>query len=488
MSAENDLVREIEGQAEALSTAVASAEQALRDVNAEADREKETALGDLRRDHNRRMAAIREEHGRNLEREVGNLLGVDRRSGRWTAPWSDKLFRGFEPAAGVPEAVRFGSLRFRGPFSEVKTPALLPFTGGRNLVIRASGSAKDSAAAAVEALVLRLLLTVPPAKLKLLLIDPVGLGRHVSSLMTLASYDDELVSGQAWVEPRDIEERLAAMSGHMETVIQRFLRKRYATMEEYNEMAGEVAEPYRIVVAINFPVNFTQSSARRLVSIARNGPRCGVLTLMTVDTEQQLPHGFVQDDLERDAVVIGEENGFFRWEDPDYRHGRLELDLPPEPDRIEELLQGLGEAAQSASKVEVPFKRVTPDPDTWWTFDSREGIKTAIGRHGATELQDLDLEDASPHGLMVGQTGSGKTTLMHVIITSLALRFSPEELALYLVDFKGGVGFKHYTPTEDGRVVLPHARVIAIQSEREFGLSCLLGLEKEMDRPRGPLP
>src|SRR5262249_17856752 len=56
---------------------------------------------------------------------------------------------------------------------------------------------------------------------------------------------------------------------------------------------------------------------------------------------------------------------------------------------------------------------------------------------------------------------------------------SPDEVELYLIDFKKGVEFKTYAAHE-----LPHARVVAIESEREFGLSVLQRLDAEL-RARG---
>src|SRR4029077_7225958 len=79
------------------------------------------------------------------------------------------------------------------------------------------------------------------------------------------------------------------------------------------------------------------------------------------------------------------------------------------------------------------------------------------------------------HVLIAGKTGSGKSTLLHALITNLALSFSPDEVELYLVDFKKGVEFKTYATHE-----LPHARVVAIESEREFGLSVLQRLDAEL--------
>ena len=84
-------------------------------------------------------------------------------------------------------------------------------------------------------------------------------------------------------------------------------------------------------------------------------------------------------------------------------------------------------------------------------------------------------QGTSQHVLVAGKTGSGKSTLWHALITNLALHYSPDELELYLIDFKKGVEFKAYATHE-----IPHARVIAIESEREFGLSVLQRLDAEL--------
>ena len=46
--------------------------------------------------------------------------------------------------------------------------------------------------------------------------------------------------------------------------------------------------------------------------------------------------------------------------------------------------------------------------------------------------------------LIAGKTGSGKSTLLHAIVTNLALTYSPDQIELYLIDFKKGVEFKTY--------------------------------------------
>jgi len=59
--------------------------------------------------------------------------------------------------------------------------------------------------------------------------------------------------------------------------------------------------------------------------------------------------------------------------------------------------------------------------------------------------------------------------------------FTPDEVEFYLIDFKKGVEFKAYSDNQ-----LPHVKAVAIESDREFGLSILQRLDAELSR-RGEL-
>src|SRR5262249_12322712 len=250
----------------------------------------------------------------------------------------------------------------------------------------------------------------------------------------------------------------------------------FETIEDYNVQAGEVAEPFRVLVVANFPANFSVDAARRLVSIAQSGRRCGVHTLISVDDRQQLPQGFNLADLEQPTVNLGWNGERFVWHDEDFEKFALTMDVPPDGEVADLILEMVGKKAKEASKVEVPFEFITAPAEQWWLSDSRTGINVALGRAGATKRQHLRLGyGTSQHVLVAGKTGSGKSTLLHALITNLALLYSPDEVELYLIDFKKGVEFKTYAVHE-----LPHARVIAVESEREFGLSVLQRLDGEL--------
>ena len=410
--------------------------------------------------------------------------------------WDDPSWQSWQPPATVPPVLRLGQYQVRldqiakgipaDPGLRALTPtafelpALCDFPARSSLLLQASEDGRALAVQTLQAIVFRLLTTLPAGKVRFVIVDPVGLGQNFAAFMHLADYDEQLVASRIWTETPHIEQRLSDLTLHMENVIQKYLRNQYETIMDYNAQAGEVAEPFRVLVVANFPVNFSPEAIRRLISITQSGPRCGVLTLLSVDTKVPLPKGFDLTDLEANSLNFAWDGQRFRWKDNDFAPYPLALDMPPDNDFANRILALVGEGAQNAQRVEVPFEFIAPSPEEWWHADSRRGLRVALGRAGATQRQCLDLgKGTAQHALVAGKTGSGKSSLMHALITNLSLLYSPDEVELYLIDFKKGVEFKTYAVHD-----LPHARVIAIESEREFGLSVLQRLDAEL-RMRG---
>jgi hypothetical protein len=456
-----------------------------------------------RRDADRRE--LTETWERGLAEVEAAVREVNAEAARLFPAWDGPARQTWAPPAALPPAVRLGEYRVRlsqfatqvpreelqapAALEDFTLPALVGFPEHCSLVFHAADAGRARAVHALQAVMYRLLTTVPPGKVRFTILDPVGLGQNFAAFMHLADHDEALVGSRIVTEQSHIEHRLADMTAHMENVIQKYLRNQFRTIEEYNAHAGEVAEPFRVLVVANFPTNFSADAARRLVSIAQSGPRCGVHTLITVDTRQPMPQGFDVADLASAGATLvwtaedAEGNGTpgeprFVWRDADFGRFPLRLDEPPPDDLAMRVLRTVGEQARAAKRVEVPFEFIAPPGGEWWGRDSRLGIDVPLGRAGATKRQHLKLgAGTSQHVLVAGKTGSGKSTLLHALVTNLALLYRPDEAELYLVDFKKGVEFKTYAVNE-----LPHARVVAIESEREFGLSVLQRLDQELKR------
>jgi hypothetical protein len=416
---------------------------------------------------------------------------INRESERVFPAWKSNAWREWQPPAKIPKSIRFGEFTLRmdaipegvpqdprlreGMPESFTLPALFPFPDPTSLS-STSEEGLIEADATVEAVIFRMLTAVPPSKVRFTIIDPVNLGRHFSAFMHLADYDEALVNSRIWTEQQHIDQRLADLLAHIENVIQRFLRNQYKDIEEYNANAGEVAEAFRVLVVSNFPHGFSVEAARRLASIISSGARCGVSALITVDEGRPMPHGFSLDELRKAGAYLMRSNGKFEWGDPDLGKYPFRLDAPPDPDFMTRILNIVGREAKLANRVEVPFEFIAPPAERWWTVQSSALVDVPLGRSGATKRQHMQLgKGTAQHVLVAGKTGSGKSTLLHALITNAALLYSPEEIEMYLIDFKEGVEFKPYAT-----YALPHARVVAVESEREFGLSVLQRLEGEL--------
>ena len=76
----------------------------------------------------------------------------------------------------------------------------------------------------------------------------------------------------------------------------------------------------------------------------------------------------------------------------------------------------------------------------WSENNPIKSLKTEIGvaPSGDTFFMDMHEKYHGPHGLIAGTTGSGKSESIITIILSLAVNYSPEEVAFVIVDYKGG--------------------------------------------------
>ena len=409
-------------------------------------------------------------------------------------PWTAPELKNWTPPKHFADAAKFAQLNvdlsklcevvpkdkrlaLPGP-SSFSMPLCLGYPDNGSVLFETANTGHDEAIAALNNVILRLLSVAPPGRLNFSILDPVGLGQNFAGIMHMADYEEQIITNRIWTQASQIEQRLADLNEHMEKVIQMYLRNEYQTIAEYNEQAGVIAEKYHFLVVADFPVNFSETAAKRLLSIAASGARCGVYMLIHWDQRQPLPQEFMPDELRKSCVCVSVKGRDFILTGRASPGADLVLDEPPVPEMAIEFIHQVGRSSRDSSRVEVPFEQVIPPESEIWSEDTTKELVVPIGRTGATKLQNLAIgKGTCQHGLIAGKTGSGKSTLFHVIITNLALWCSPEQVEFYLVDFKKGVEFKCYASKR-----LPHARVVAIESDREFGLSVLQRVDDELKR------
>lgn len=396
------------------------------------------------------------------------LVGAD-----WSAPlWNQPT----APNAIVPSGTRVGTFKVNMPVKLPPIPALAPLLGKKHLVIAFQGALAEAANQLLQSTALRLAATFPAGAFRFTFVDADGMGKNLKTFLTLP----ELVRGTDIVATEaEIERELARIATHIKNVIQTRLSSTFNTIEEYNARVNDVSVPYQFVVIANFPTHFTDRAADALLGIAQNGAQAGVYLLMTVDLDKKQPHNFDWNTLHNLSTVMkAQRQDEFTWNDPELSGALILPDRMPAPALAKSILESAGKAAEQQGNAGLKFGAIVA-PQPWWSETTQDLIAAPLGYNDKGDKHDfrigLDLE-AVYHALAGGQTGSGKTNMLHVLITNLALKYSPQELELYLVDFKEGVEFQDYA-----RFNLPHARAVAIETEREFGVSILHRLQREIE-------
>lgn len=376
---------------------------------------------------------------------------------------------------------KYYSFMYRG--NKISIPYCASFGPEFNYLFRFSGDGRSIVVKNACDLGMRLFMMLPPGKLNFTFIDPVTLGESFAMFTRLVDVDDrtsEVINGKIWSSPADIEDKLKIMTDHISNVTQRCLQGKYNNIYEYNHVAEQNAEAYQVLMLMDFPAGLTDQSLKLLEQIVTSGPKCGVFTIIYRNESQ-----YKKVSERSYPLIMNIETNFQKF---DYSNdcarifcsGDTVKDKPllwqgcPLPSQIQmdDIIATLKKGIKNADKVVIGIEKVS-DAET--TFSTKDGIRIPIGIHGANEIQYLTLGvGGSHHALIAGVAGSGKSSLLHTIILRSLTQYSPEELSVYLVDFKRGVEFKIYAD-----FILPSFKVVAIESEREFGYNILVALERE---------
>ncbi|MFJ6196421.1 FtsK/SpoIIIE domain-containing protein [Micromonospora sp. NPDC092111] len=360
---------------------------------------------------------------------------------------------------GAPAPVRIGE----ASTADGRFPLLLPLGAGRHLAVDAD--ARDPRVAVLlRVLVLRLLTTAAPGTVRVVGIDPAALG---ATFLPLRPLRDAGVLGATATTEAEIGALLDAAEAHARTV----------------QQAGPGEHELLLVVAASAPA---PRELARLGALTHVGPGAGVCVLLAghrASPSGQAPPplgGTTEVRLDERYARVGDPPG-----QPFSATGTglpvpVLLDGDPPASAVRALAGRLGAAVRRDAALHVADLL----PERRWTESARAGLRTVVGRAGRTPVT-LAFDDATPHWLVGGRTGAGKTVFLLDVLYGLAARYSPTELQLWLLDFKEGVSFTEFVPTERDPSFLPHARAVGVESDREYGLAVLRELRRELGRRAG---
>ncbi|KAA2239219.1 DNA translocase FtsK [Chitinophaga agrisoli] len=240
-----------------------------------------------------------------------------------------------------------------------------------------------------------------------------------------------------------------------------------------------INEKFEVIFVANFLKDYDRRVIEKLLKIAEQGPVAGKYVFIHHNTCEELPRDISLDGIANAhrVAISGDE---FSWK----MGNRQSIPLYWWPDEkpTDEITDLVIKKIKSSIPKENPIDWKAIKPANYWKETATQVIETTVGISGNRSPLNIwfghkhseDSRECS-HAILAGMTGSGKSNFYHAFILSLACRYSPEEVSLYLIDGKDGVEFQDYKQ-------LPHAAVVSLKSLPGLSRSILSDLTEEIAR------
>lgn len=345
------------------------------------------------------------------------------------------------------------------------------FLNGNNLVFLYNEEDKQRCLNIVNTLIGRAMMAVPSGGLNLAMIDTTGMTGTSEEWKRLSRNVFRVCSRSS-----DVQKMLDETVLHIEHIIQNLL-KGQTTLAEYNK-GKENQEPYRLLIIEDFPVGIPMEGINNLKKILKNGVRAGVTVILLIN-ENEVQRS---DDALKALRTLGleqfEEHLTYlcRSEEDEEENKMLKVEYDILPNAIlQQVVNAVNKGFEVKNETVLNLADYIPNRQDWWTGTSASMVEIPFGMSTTKSISQLRItqESGQNSAVVIGIPGSGKSVFLHSVIIDSAVKYSPNELQMYLLDFSG-VEFNTYANHK-----LPHARVIAPEAEREFGLSVLRELKEE---------
>ncbi|MFD5830863.1 FtsK/SpoIIIE domain-containing protein [Lentzea sp. NPDC060358] len=366
---------------------------------------------------------------------------------------------------GVPELWRIGTGVVTSAPEAAPFPVAVPLLDQSHLHIASTPDSRQFADTLVESLLLRVLSHFQPGLVHVHVWDIGQLTGSLPGLYPLTRANLLTVH-----DPARLHELLDELSEHIRQVHTKVLVDGHLTVRSVSG-EGRRTEPWRIAVLFGNRKALREEHQQQLQRVARNGLACGV-QLFIVDIPITVNSPVETVSLRGDGTATCTMTG---------KHVRVTLDPAFPRTLVPRACAAIADKREERRARMGKFDDLLPDRP--WTESSAAGVVAPVGFDDGEQVC-VQLGDTSPHALIGGPSGSGKTNFLYAMLGSLCARYSPDELELYLLDFKEGVSFAQFAPGRKDRSWLPHARLVGVNvnTDREFGVALLRFLADEMRR------
>ncbi len=202
----------------------------------------------------------------------------------------------------------------------------------------------------------------------------------------------------------------------------------------------------------------------------RFGSKNGVLSFVNLESEKNNQSA---EDLKKHAEFFRDTTSFERFK---YLNVEVINDQGIKSQHMKDFADKIKAYYEKKKVVKRELKDLQRDKE-FWTESSQFKVSVPVGWDINHKEVCFEIGNEQNHTLICDHSGSGKSNFLHVLIQNLAFYYAPNEVQLFLLDYKEGVEFNAYTDP-----ILEHARLVSVASSVGFGMSFLSWLCDEIKK------
>lgn len=350
--------------------------------------------------------------------------------------------------------------------TEFNTPAFIEWQGATskeaNFVIDYDKSNVKDAISAMNYLVGNMLLSLPIKRVHLNFVDLnfTGAAQLFTKNLDKSLYRDLIVDTQ------QLNDFCKEMQQRMVTVLQEC-----GNLVEYNEQNKTYRYPYEIVVLLDYP-NMYDYVAQQLAALFENGHKGGIYFVVLHNTDIK------PSNQNKSLIDMKDHYSVLNLKNLKAANTLSLLENKSLSEYVFKYVNDEATRKPKAKTVKADYEEMYKRPYE----DTDSIIEVAIGEEpGGKKINFLMNAVDHIHCFIIGQSGSGKSVFLHNIIAGAMLKYRPEDLQFYLLDFKlGGVEFNRYQDSK-------HVKALLVDnSDTQVTLEILRDLNEQM-KERGKL-
>lgn len=314
-----------------------------------------------------------------------------------------------------------------------ETPTIMEWMGGQsgqNFVINYSNKSANKAEARLNQLVVDMLLSLPSRSINIHFVDLT----FSAQASFLTRNLDEKIYGKLISSSNDWNHLKDSLREKMAKALEE-----YGDVAKYNDSKNRVVVPYDVVVINDYQKCVNEMSD--LDALFENGHKGGIYFILMNNLDFKSDRDIDSLIALKDFYQVLEAENFGNYSKDAFIRCTPILDNPILAKACFNYINEGAELPQVAV-TSVDYDKILSKG--FETIDKAMVIPVGSSENG--ELVDFTIDTVSHiHCFIIGQSGTGKSVFLHDVIIGAMAKYSPDELELYLMDFKiGGVEFNRY--------------------------------------------